>query len=388
MNRTHTVKHFARGLLAVVSFVLILFHASEAAMLTGCFDSPATYNADWSYELSSTENQKGKTITPPGLALIGAGPMLTAQCDCSKAGLNSSSVIADYIYATTNLSAGVKSSYGYLTDKIDVHIDTYTNSAGASDASSLVLVPIGTYPTSTPVSKSEPQTSKESIETVCKQGTQPVSGTPSRQFSWNVIAVTYYIKSPILGQEIIPPTPVVNISACVYSGSGCSGGSSGSAQPVSTIYLSGTLSAPLSCTINAGGIIDVEFGNIISSNFSHQGTPPDGFALKDIDITFHCDANALGNTDKIKLTLTADQGVSDGDSALIAKMIGRDDLGVRMYDDNSNNIRLDGGTVFPISLDSQGNGSIKMKAAPVPTTDNRPEPGKFEGNVTVKMDVK
>lgn len=96
----------------------------------------------------------------------------------------------------------------------------------------------------------------------------------------------------------------------------------------------------------------------------------------------------MSNSDKIKLSLSADQGVSDGESGLIAKMVDRDDIGVRMYDSNSNSIRLDGSAEFPVTLDSQGNGSIKMQAAPVATTDNIPAGGNFEGNVTVKMDIK
>jgi len=41
-----------------------------------------------------------------------------------------------------------------------------------------------------------------------------------------------------------------------------------------------------------------------------------------------------------------------------------------------------------VTMDEQGNGSVKIKAAPVSTTNATPAPGKFEGNVTVKMDLR
>lgn len=86
--------------------------------------------------------------------------------------------------------------------------------------------------------------------------------------------------------------------------------------------------------------------------------------------------------------MSSDQGVVTDSNRLIAKMIGRDDVGVRMYDENNNNVVLDGSVSFPLNLDQDGNGHIKMTAAPVSTTDTPPAAGAFEGNVTVKMDIK
>ena len=107
-----------------------------------------------------------------------------------------------------------------------------------------------------------------------------------------------------------------------------------------------------------------------------------------MNISYHCDDPAAANSGKIKLTLSADQGVALGSNSLIAKMLGRDDVGVRMFDQQNGNITLDGSLDLPVTMDEQGNGSIALKAAPVSTTSKKPEPGKFEGNVTVKMDLR
>ena len=126
----------------------------------------------------------------------------------------------------------------------------------------------------------------------------------------------------------------------------------------------------------------------MSKQFSGKSRPPQGYALKNVDISYHCDDNAIGNNDRIKLTLTADQGVVDSSEPLVAKMLDKDDVGVRIYDENNQNVALDGTFEFPVPMDDQGNGVVRIKAAPVSTTGKSPEPGKFEGNVTVKMDLR
>lgn len=95
-------------------------------------------------------------------------------------------------------------------------------------------------------------------------------------------------------------------------------------------------------------------GNIVTSQFVSQGEPPTNYTLKDVDITYHCDDPAAANAGKIKFSLTADQGVAAGSNNLIAKMLDRDDIGVRMFDQNNNDIVLDGSLDLPITLDSQG----------------------------------
>ncbi|KNC94856.1 fimbrial protein [Trabulsiella odontotermitis] len=370
--------------LITLLFMLSMAPARAATILRNCFAAPGTYQTTINREFSADENSAGKIIQPDG-HLVGAGQAITAQCDC-PGNMTASSTVMGFAFAGSPLSAGSRAGYGYLTENIDIDIDAYTDAIHSPDGSGLYSIAIDNYPTTVPVSSMESLTSKESNETVCRSGTQPVSGVPSRQFKWNILSARLYIKSPILGQETIPPTLIEQSSACLYFGSGMCG--SGDAQPVANIWLSGSLSAPLSCTINAGSTIDVDFGAIARTNFTTAGVPPVGFTLKAVNINFHCDNAAVSQYQKIKLTLTADQGVSDPGDGLIARMMGRDDIGVRLYDTNSNSVGLDGNMAFPVVLDSQGNGSIKMQAAPVATTATPPEAGPFEGNVTVKMELR
>ncbi|MDL4618948.1 fimbrial protein [Citrobacter amalonaticus] len=373
----------------LIAVLLLLAPAASWAgsgQLLNCFTQIAHYQATWSYELNPTENQPTSAIDTPELA--GSGAPLTAQCDCNG-GTSGTSTVDDGIYVTSDLIAGHSSTWAFLTDKIDIDVAGYTDSTGTSPHKA--ILPIDNYPVTTPTFYNE-KGFKDTDQEVCKPGTGPnrddATPPPTRQFTWNAMSAQFYIKSPISGEEIIPPTEVIKYSVCVFIINGCTSTTFDNAQLVSIITLSGSLSAPLSCTINAGSTIDVDFGNISSTDFTHQGTPPDGFALKDVDITFHCDNASASTSDKIKLTLTADQGVSDVGSGFIAKMVGRDDIGVRMYDTSQNNVPLDGSVDFPVVLDDSGNGHIQMTAAPVATTSNKPAAGKFEGNVTVKMDIR
>lgn len=381
-----------RKFLLSVTVVCALFSSADYAAtmvtLTNCFSAPVTYNIDYNKVIPSNLNVEGTVLDLDG-KIPGTGGSLEANCAC-PGNMAASSAVYSTTFVGSPLSPGV-SGYGYLTENIDINVVGATDSINSPDGNGTYEIPIDTYPTPQSEMSGKNDTkikTTESSASVCSSTTRP-SGASStkRQFKWSTIGATFYIKKSILGEEIIPPTLVVQNFACLYfnAGSGCS---IADAQQVSNIWISGSLSAPLSCTINAGGTIEVELGNVISSQFVSQGIPPSGYTLKAVDIAYHCDGPAISNNNKIRLTLIADQGVVDANSRLIAKMLGRDDLGVRMYDKDDNNIVLDGTADFPVTLDEQGNGTINMKAAPVSTTSKRPEPGKFEGNVTVKMDLR
>lgn len=374
----------SRCALSALCLGLLLTAPAPATVLRNCFANAGTYQIEYNRELSSSENVANTASLIDDHA-VGAGSEIYAQCSC-PGNLTASSTVYGIMFAGSPLATGSQPNYGYLTDKFDLHVDAFSNAINSPDGSGLYPLQINQYPSTMVVSQPEKINSVESVQTVCSAATQPESGVSPRAFKWNVLNLSLYIKSPILGQEVIPPTLVESTSACLYFGSGMC--SSADAQPVANIWLSGYLSAPLSCTINAGSTIEVDFGGIVRGNFTTPGAPPSGFALKNVDINFHCDNAAVSNTEKIKLTLTADQGVADSGDPVIANAIDRDDVGIRMYDTSSNGVHLDGSSEFAIQLDAQGNGSIKMQAAPVATTRAQPQAGPFESNVTVQMDLR
>ncbi|MCS2154796.1 fimbrial protein [Scandinavium goeteborgense] len=362
--------------------------AATATILENCFAGPMPYSINYGYEIPSSENIAGNIIDDR-THLVGEPTVMEANCQCPGS-MKSTTAVNEFIAAGSPLPPGA-SGYGYLTEHVDVHVSGYSDAIHSPDGSNLYELKINEYPTS-PANRTETDegnfNTTEASASVCSDSSRPEGGASiKRQFRWNVISMKLYIKKPILGEEVIPMQTVVENFACLSFGSGA-GCNSSNAVPVSTISLSGSITAPLSCTINAGSTIEVEMGNIVSSQFTAQGQPPGGYTLKNVDIDYHCDAPAVSNSSKIRLSLSADQGVSDTDNRVIAKMLDREDLGVRMFDENSKSVLMDGTADFDVPLDSDGNGSIHLKAAPVSTTNKKPAPGKFEGNVTIKMDLR
>ncbi|MCM7565427.1 fimbrial protein [Enterobacter asburiae] len=357
-------------------------------LLHNCFGAPQAYTTSFDHEFSASENIANHDYDVPN-HLVGDGPAIVANCTC-PGNMFSSSMVYEKTFAGSPLNSGTN-GYGYLTEKIDADITAYADAINSPDGTSLTPLPVNEYPTSRGNMRSTTENALAKTEgdaNVCSNGTQPSNAAAiKRNFRWNVVAIMLHVKKPILGQEVIPSTIVAQNYACLYFGTGASC-DPGQAEQVSDIWFSGTLSAPLSCTINEGSTIEVEFGSIVSKQFVIKGQPPKRYALKNVDIAYHCDDNAVGNTDRIKLTLTADQGVADSSTPYIAKLLDRDDLGVRVYDENSQNVALDGTYEFPVTMDEQGNGVVKIQAAPVGTTDIPPVPGRFEGNVTVKMNLR
>ncbi|MBB1201340.1 fimbrial protein [Enterobacteriaceae bacterium 89] len=360
---------------------------ASITVLHNCFSTQGNYTTNYTQSLEPADNTSGKSIDIAD-HFIASGAPLTASCDC-PGNFSATSTVYELSAAGSPLAAGI-SGFGYLTGNLDVDVSGYSDAIDSPDGNGLFPLAIDSYPTTQSGMKSKLESklqSSEGEQDVCSDASRPKNAASTkRQFIWNVMALTFYIKKPILGEEVIPSTLVVQNYVCLYFGSGSCDTSN--LQLVSNIWLSGSLTAPLSCTINAGSTIEVDLGNIVNSQFVSPGLPPSGYTLKNVDISYHCDDPAIGNSDKIKLTLSADQGVAPGSSGLIAKMLNRDDIGVRMYGENNGNVSLDGSVALPVNIDEQGNGALHFTAAPVSTTSKRPEPGKFEGNVTVKMDLR
>ncbi|MDA8481122.1 fimbrial protein [Citrobacter sp. Awk 4] len=374
--------------IVVALLTLPVIAQAATVILTDCFPPPVDYITTINTEIPTESNQAGQIISNPDYHFVAAGPSMVANCACPK-GMSTTS--SGYVYELTAagspLPAGTN-GYGYLTDHLDIDVIAYSDAINSPDGAGITPISIDSYPTPLASMKKVNESIKptEATSDVCSDATRPSGGSNTkREFKWNVVMITLYVKQAILGEEIIPLTVIAQNYSCLSTGNFCTVTDT---QQVSDFKLVGKFSAPLSCTINAGSTIEVELGNIVSSQFATPGEPPASYTLKDVNISYHCDDPAASNTGKIKLTLSADQGVVPGSNSLIAKMEGRDDIGVRVFDQHSDNVALDGSFDLPVTMDEQGNGSITMKAAPVSTTSKRPEPGKFEGNVTVKMDLR
>lgn len=381
---------FLKVALLVFAQMLSFSSLSAVGVIPACFSHPESYTANGDHELTNDENIAGKTLNYSG-HIVASGAELEANCDCSQTALTKSSTVYETSFAGSPLLAGSEEGYGYLNDYMDIDVTAYTDAIDHQDGAGLPGMTINVYPT--PVSARESKynsvANSEQKASVCRDGTRPSGATDTkRRFKWNVMAFTLKVKKAIVGEVVIPPIVVVQNYSCLSFGSS-SPCTRDMGEHVSDIYLSGTLSAPLSCTINAGSTIEVSLGVIAAKQFFGKGQKPSGYSPQKVDISYHCDNDPLrSSSDTVKMTLTADQGVASGSKGLIANMVDRSDIGVRMFYADDKDVTLDGSVDIPVVIDQDGNGHVAMTATPVSTTDQTPTAGKFEGYITVKMDLR
>lgn len=87
--------------------------------------------------------------------------------------------------------------------------------------------------------------------------------------------VSLYFTRPFVGQVVIPNTKILDLYGTKVSGS--YGG-----MPMSSVYMSGSVTVPQSCEINAGQVINVKFGNIMSNDIKNPGEIANGFTPKSL----------------------------------------------------------------------------------------------------------
>lgn len=137
------------------------------------------------------------------------------------------------------------------------------------------------------------------------------------------------------------------------------------------IYLHINLTVPQTCKLNAGDVIDVDFGNISSGAFKTAGAIAQGVQPQSRDISVKCD-NIAGNA---QLTIRMQADKTSGDIVVSDN----NDVGFRVTNNNGvplipNNLS----SVIPFTLDSNARQNVTIRVYPVSVTGNKPK----EGHVT------
>lgn len=184
--------------------------------------------------------------------------------------------------------------------------------------------------------------------------------------------LSLYIKKPFVGVVNIANVKIIDIYASLFSGS--FGG-----QPISSVYMTGSVTVPQSCTINAGQIVTVDFGSFMSGEFKNKGQMPAGYTPKTITVPIKCngmDANA-------SLTLRFQAEASADEPAAIKTS--NDDVGVQITDDSGKVIEPNSG-LLPFQLDDNLQATVTFHAAPISTTGNAPAEGTFSATAYIRVD--
>lgn len=142
---------------------------------------------------------------------------------------------------------------------------------------------------------------------------------------------------------------------------------------MSSVFISGQVIVPQTCSVNAGQIVTVDFGSFMSGEFKNKGQMPAGYTPKTITVPIKCngmDANA-------SLTLRFQAEASADEPAAIKTS--NSDVGVQITDDSGKVIEPNSGLI-PFQLDDNLQATVTFHAAPISTTGNAPAEGTLFGD--------
>lgn len=151
--------------------------------------------------------------------------------------------------------------------------------------------------------------------------------------------------------------------------------------PVYTISYSGTIQVPQSCAINAGQVVEFDFGDIGASQFSQAGAGnrPQNVSPKTQTIAIKCtnvEANAY-------LTMRVETEKVSG-NALVSD---NPDLGFIVASTNNTPLTPNNlASKIPFRLDDNASAVIGITAWPVSVTGNKPSEGRFTSRGYLRVD--
>ena len=186
-----------------------------------------------------------------------------------------------------------------------------------------------------------------------------------------------YIEKPFVTSTSFSKINVAEIYATRIAGNAAT-------VPMAEVLISGSVTVPQGCEINAGQVISIDFGTINSRNFSTKGEKPDAVAPVEKNITFRC----FGLTDTAKLSLRV-MGRADAD---LPNAIASDKPGIGVMVANAQgNVLTPNSTKEPLPLNlpdpaNNRNAEVTLQAWPV-NTNGLPAPkGVFTATGTLHVD--
>lgn len=160
----------------------------------------------------------------------------------------------------------------------------------------------------------------------------------------------------------------------------CHPGPCQSAQFVRNIYLDLNITVPQSCELNAGQVININFGNISSGAFKTAGVGAQGVKPQSRNVSVRCD-NVAGNA-QLTMRLQADK--TNGNVVVSDE---NNDVGFRVTNNSGvplipNNLS----SVIPFTLDSNARQNVTIQAYPVSVTGNKPAEGPVTSRAYFRVD--
>lgn len=181
-----------------------------------------------------------------------------------------------------------------------------------------------------------------------------------------------YINKPFVGTTFIQNVEVIDIYGSTISGS--YGGT-----PMSSVYISGAVTAPQNCEINAGQMVTVDFGKIWAGDFTTKGQRPNNTTPKNISVPLKC--NNIAAFANLTLRIESEPSAETPE----AIKSNNPDVGVEILDNNGKLLLPNTGLV-PFSINENFEATVTFKAVPVSTTGNTPASGLFQAQAYIRID--
>ncbi|MDF3829730.1 MULTISPECIES: fimbrial protein [unclassified Pseudocitrobacter] len=191
--------------------------------------------------------------------------------------------------------------------------------------------------------------------------------------------VSFNIKRSINGTVVIPMTDIAllyaNISSTTTRG-----------EPIAKVRISGSLTAPQSCQINAGQVVNFDFNTIPASAFS--STVGQAITSRKITKTVNIECTGMGDASTQGLDVSFTGTNRSSDDTMVAT--DNTDVGIKVYNKSNVEISTNNGKL-PADMESTSvsghkNGSVTFSAAPASLTGARPQPGVFNATATLTIE--
>ena len=186
------------------------------------------------------------------------------------------------------------------------------------------------------------------------------------------------IAKPFIGESFFPTIAFANIYSCTASDGHCT---PGGGSPFIIYYVSGTVTVPQNCTINAGTQLTVDMGQFFSGDFSTVGQKPEHYTPKRFSVPIQCnDSSAQANL-TLRIQGTTAANIPD------ALQSDNTDVGVIITDSNGNTLTPNNASsLVPFHLDDSNRANVTLQAYPVGTTANTPVLGLFTTLAYLRID--
>lgn len=140
------------------------------------------------------------------------------------------------------------------------------------------------------------------------------------------------------------------------------------------------ITVPQSCELNAGQVINIDFGNVSSGAFKNAGAIAEGIQPQSKTVSVKCD-NIAGNA---QLTLRMQADKTSGNIVVSDE---NNDVGFRVTNNSGTTLIPNNlSSVIPFTLDSNARQNVIIQAYPVSVTGNKPTEGPVTSRAYLRVD--